>query len=61
MVEEADFLEIVKRKYVGKWIGTKDGDVLVVSDSQEEILRELRKKDMNGIYVFYSPTDDEKK
>jgi hypothetical protein len=60
MVEEMDFLETVKRKYVGRWIGLKGSDVLVVSDSHDEILRQLREKGADGVYVFYSPTENEK-
>ena len=60
MVEEMDFLETVKRRYVGKWIGLKGSDVLVVSDSHDEILRQLRKKEADSVYVFYSPTENEK-
>jgi hypothetical protein len=60
MVHEIDFLEMVKRKYVGRWIGLKGDDVLVVSESHDEILRELREKGADGVYVFYSPTEDEK-
>jgi len=60
MVEEMDLLETVKRKHVGKWIGLKDNDVLVVSDSHDEILRQLREKAADGVYVFYSPTENEK-
>jgi hypothetical protein len=60
MVEETDFLETVKRKYVGRWIGLKGSDVLAVSDSHDEILRQLREKRVDGVYVFYSPTENEK-
>jgi hypothetical protein len=60
MVDETDFLETVKRKYVGRWIGLKGQDVLVVSDSHDEILRQLREKRADGVYVFYSPTENEK-
>jgi hypothetical protein len=60
MVDEIDFLETVKRKYVGRWIALKGEDVLVVSDSHDEILRQLREKAADGVYVFYSPTENEK-
>lgn len=60
MVEEMDFVETVKRKYVGKWIAVRGSDVLVVSDSHDEILRELREERADGAYVFYSPTENEK-
>jgi hypothetical protein len=60
MVDEMDFLEKVKRKYAGRWIGLKGEDVLVVSDSHDEILKQLRKKGADGVYVFYSRTENEK-
>jgi len=58
---EAGVLEKVKRKHIGKWIGLKDGDVVVVSDTHEDLYGELKKKGVDGVYVFYSPTDEEKK
>jgi len=58
--EEIGFLEMVKRSHIGKWIGLKETDVLVVSDSHDEVLRELRKRNVDGAYVFYSPTEMEK-
>lgn len=60
MPEEIGFLEMVKRRHLGKWIGLKETDVLVVSDSHDEVLRELRKRNVDGAYVFYSPTETEK-
>lgn len=60
MPEETGFLETVKRRHVGKWIGLKETNVLVVSDSHDEVLRELRKRNVDGVYVFYSPTESEK-
>jgi len=33
---------------------------LVISDSHDEILRQLREKGADGAYVFYSPTENEK-
>lgn len=58
--EEISFLEMVKRRHLGKWIGLKETDVLVVSDSHDEVLKELRNRDVDGAYVFYSPTETEK-
>jgi len=46
---------------VGKWIGLKDGDVVAISDTHEDLYRELRKKSIDDVYVFYSPTEEEKK
>ena len=55
-----DFVEKVKREYVGKWIGLKGSDVVVVSDTHDEVYKELKSKDVDGVYVFYSPTEKEK-
>jgi hypothetical protein len=60
LAEEMGFLESVKHKHVGKWIGLKGTDVLVVSDTHDEVLRELRERHVDGAYVFYSPTENEK-
>ena len=60
MTKEMDFLETVKRKHVGKWIGLRGTDVLVVSDTHDKVLRELRERHVDGAYVFYSPTENEK-
>ena len=60
MAEEMGFLESVKHKHVGKWIELKGTDVLVVSDTHDEVLRELRERHVDGAYVFYSPTENEK-
>jgi len=54
------FFDTVKQKHLGKWIGVKENEVLVVSDSHDEVLRELAKKRIDDAYVFYSPTETEK-
>jgi hypothetical protein len=51
------FLETLKRKHIGKWIGLKGTDVLIVSDTHDEVLRE---RHVDGAYVFYSPTENER-
>ena len=63
MAEELreEFVEEVKREYVGKWVGLRGKDVVVVSDSHDEVYRELKKKKLDGVYVFYSPTEKEKR
>jgi len=53
--------EQIKRKYLGKWIGLRETDVLVICDTHDEVLRELRKRDVDGAYVFYSPTEEERR
>ena len=60
LAEEMGFLESVKQKHVGKWIGLKGTDILVVSDTHDEILKQLRERHVDGAYVFYSPTKTEK-
>ena len=57
---QVELVEKVKREYVGKWIGVKDGNVVLVSDTHEDLYRELKRKGVNGVYVFYSPTEEEK-
>jgi len=54
-------VEEIKRKYVGKWIGLKQGKVVVVSDTHEGVYEELRRRGIDGVYVFYSPTEKEKR
>jgi len=54
-------VEEIKRKYVGKWIGLKQGKVVVVSDTHEGVYKELRRRGIDGVYVFYSPTEKEKR
>jgi len=56
-----EVVEKVKKEHAGKWIGLKDGDVVAVSDIHEDLYRELRKKGIDEVYVFYSSTDEDKK
>jgi hypothetical protein len=60
LAQDTGLLEIVKHKHVGKWIGLKGTDVLVVSDTHDEVLRQLKERHVDGAYVFYSPTENEK-
>ena len=57
---ETRFIEKIKQKHVGKWIETKGTDVVAISDTHEEIYKQLKKKGFDGVYVFYSPTEKEK-
>jgi hypothetical protein len=59
-VEEV-FIEELMKKFVGKWIAVKDEQVVAVSETHDEIMREIKQKGLDGIYVFYSPTEKEKK
>jgi len=54
-------VEKVKREHVGKWIGLKDSSVVAISETHEDLYKELRKKGIDEVYVFYSPTEKEKK
>lgn len=58
---QVELIEKVKREHVGKWIGLKNGGVVVVSGTHEDLYRELKKKGVDGVYVFYSSTEKEKK
>jgi len=58
---EAEFIEKVKSGYVGKWIGVKNGEVMAVSETHEGLYKILRKKSLDGAYIFYSPTEKEKR
>jgi len=57
---ETKFIEKIKQKHIGKWIGTKGTDIVAISDTHEEIYKQLKKKSLDGVYVFYSPTEKEK-
>lgn len=56
-----DKIEKIKEKYIGMWIGIKDDEPVVVSESHRELYKQLKEKDISGVYVFYSPTEAEKK
>jgi len=58
---ETELVEKVKKEYVGKWIGLRGRDVVAVSDTHDEIYRQLKEKGVSDVYVFYSPTEEEKK
>ncbi len=58
---QAEKLEKLKKKYVGKWIAAKGRKIVAVSVSHEEVLKELAKKDLSDVYVFYSPSPGEEK
>ena len=57
---ESRFIEEVKRKYVGKWVGAKGKEVVAVFDSHEELIKKLKEKWLDDVYVFYSPSPKEK-
>jgi len=57
---EMELVENVKKEYVGKWIGLRGRDVIAVSDIHDEIYRQLKEKGVSDVYIFYSPTEEEK-
>lgn len=62
MIElDEKFIEEVKAKHVGKWIAIKGEKVLAVSVFHEDIYRKLRPAELDGAYIFYSPTEEQKK
>lgn len=62
MIEmDEKFVDQVKAKYVGKWIAIKSGKVLAASAFHEDIYRKLSPRQLDGAYVFYSPTEEQKK
>jgi len=60
-MSQVDVIEKVKKEHIGKWIGLRDKNVIVVSDTHEEIYKQLKEKGISEVYVFYSPTEKEKK
>ena len=45
---------------LGKWIAVKDDDLVAASGSHRDLYRQLQAKGLGGVYVFYSPTEEEK-
>ena len=56
-----DKVEKIKREHVGRWIGVKDDELVAVSDSYRGLYKRLKEKGISGGYVFYSPTEEEKR
>ena len=50
----------MKTQCAGRWIGVKDDQVVATSDSHRGIYEQLRAKQVSGVYVLYSPTEEEK-
>lgn len=53
-------IEKIKKEHVGEWIGVKD-ELIVTSKSHRELYKKLKKKGIDGAYIFYSPTEKEKR
>jgi hypothetical protein len=58
---EQVLLARVKKKFVGKWVGVKGDKVVVVSESHDEIIGEIKRKGYDDVYVFYVPSKKDKK
>jgi len=54
-------IQELKSKYVGQWISVKEGELIATSKSHEELYGTLKDKKISGAYVFYSPTESEKR
>lgn len=50
-----------KARHVGKWIALKENKVLGTAEFHEELYKRLKPEELNGAYVFYSPTEEQKK
>ncbi|MEM2917596.1 MAG: DUF5678 domain-containing protein [Candidatus Bathyarchaeia archaeon] len=61
MKSQQDFLQEVEKKFVGKWVGVKEKEVVVVAENHEEIIKEIKRKGLNEVYIFYVPSEKEKK
>ena len=46
---------------VGRWIGVKDDELVAVSESHRGLYKRLKEKGISGVYVFYFPTEEEKR
>lgn len=58
---QADLVKKAKHENAGKWIGLKDSSIVVTSATYEDLYKELQRKGLDDVYVFYSPTEKEKK
>jgi arginyl-tRNA--protein-N-Asp/Glu arginylyltransferase len=54
-------IEKIKKEYIGRWIGVKDDELVAVSETHRELYKRLKEIGISGVYVFYSPTEKEKK
>ncbi len=60
-MSQMELVEKVKKEHIGSWIGLRGEDVVVVSDTHDEVYRQLKERGISDVYVFYSPTEEEKK
>jgi len=58
---EDKIIEKIKSENVGRWIGIKGDRLVATSENHRDIYKMLKEKNLSGIYVFYSPTEKEKR
>lgn len=58
---DEQFIQQVKTKYVWKWVAVKNGRVLAAGAFHEDLYRKLAAKELDGAYIFYCPTEEQKK
>jgi len=50
----------LEKKLDGKWFALKDGKLIAVANTNEELRSELRKLDVRKLLIGYAPTKEEK-
>lgn len=58
---EKRLIEKIKSENAGRWIGIKEDKLVATSENHRDIYRVLKEKSLSGVYVFYSPTEKEKR
>ncbi|MCD6231789.1 hypothetical protein J7K28_04070 [Candidatus Aerophobetes bacterium] len=58
---EDKIIEKIKSENVGRWIGIKKGKIVTTSENHRDIYKVLKERNLSGVYVFYSPTEKEKR
>lgn len=58
---EEEFFEEIKLQHDGKGVEVKDRQVVAVSHSYHQVYRELKEKKFDGVYVFYCPSQKERR
>lgn len=60
-LNEKHLIEKIKSEHVGKLIGLKDNELVATSENHRDMYKILIEKGLSGVYVFYSPTEKEKR
>ncbi|RLE15022.1 hypothetical protein DRI96_00600 [Candidatus Aerophobetes bacterium] len=58
---EDKIVKKIKSENVGRWIGIKEGKIVTTSENHRDIYKVLKERNLSGVYVFYSPTEKEKR